>query len=77
MLYRFKMGALEEIFLQFSNFMFNVFLFQIYKKIPQSPLIVYCNEKNIFRNIGLIKRNPTNCVPDFFYILPTHPLFFT
>ena len=49
--YQFKMGAHEETFLRFLNFMFNVFL--IYKKIPQSPLIVYCTEKQLFRNIGL------------------------
>ena len=32
MLYQFKMGAHEEFFLRFLNFMFIVFVFLIYKK---------------------------------------------
>ena len=32
MLYQFKMGAHEDNFLRFLNFMFNVFVFLIYKK---------------------------------------------
>ena len=53
MLYQFKMGAHEEIFLRFLNDMFTVFVFFNLYKIPQSTLIVNCNEINLFRIIGL------------------------
>ena len=55
MLHRFKMGALEENCLRFLNLNFNVFVFLIYQKIPQSPLIVYCNEKKYFVILGLLR----------------------
>ena len=64
MFYQFKMGVHAVFFLQFLNFMFNVFFFYYLYKIPQSTLIVNCNEINLFRIIGLIKRKPTYCVPE-------------
>ena len=53
--YQFKMGAHAEFFLQFSNFMFNIFVFFILYKIPQPAFTVNCDEINLFRIIGLIK----------------------